>query len=96
MYSVLTGLWVFFDQPDYKKVQTRVKKGETAYIDPRFQEASQEEAKLATIIERCFAFDPDDRPSVFEVVAFLKQALNDVSEGEEATKSSLRVRKTTK
>lgn len=91
MYSVLTGLWVFYDEPDYGKVKVRVKKGEKAYIDPRYKERSVEEAKLADIIEQCHAFKPDDRPNVFEVVAFLRQALKEVTEvDEDPAKPSLR------
>jgi serine/threonine protein kinase len=77
MYSVLTGLWVFYDEHDDDKVKRRIKNGETAYIDPRYKEGLAE-AKIAEIIERCHAFKPDDRPSIFEVVDFLRKALTEV------------------
>jgi serine/threonine protein kinase len=90
IYSVLTGLWVFYDEPDNNRVKARIKRGETAYIDPRYKVSSREEAALAEIVEKCHAFNPDDRPSIFEVVAFLRQALKDVSEVEDSRRSSLR------
>ena len=77
MYSILTGLWVFFDEPHTAGIQRRIKNGETAYIDPRFKERSFQEAKLVEAIEWCHKFNPDDRPTVFELVAFLRQAIND-------------------
>lgn len=84
MYSILTGLWVFYDEPDYGNVKKRVKKGERAYIDPRYKTRSLAEAKLAEIIEKCHAFLPDDRPSIFEVVDFLRDALREVKEEEDS------------
>ena len=52
-------------------------RGEKAFIDPRYFQRSKEESKLAEIIKRCFAYHPKDRPSIFEVVAFLRQAVNE-------------------
>jgi hypothetical protein len=51
--------------------------GHTAYIDPRYRTRSEEEARLAEIIEQCFRFNPDDRPSIFEVVSFLRSAVTE-------------------
>ena len=85
MYSILTGLWVFYDEWDTAKVMERVKKGDKAYIDPRFKGKSLAEAKLAEIIARCHEYNPSDRPSIFEIVAFLREALNEVEKhGEES------------
>ena len=80
MYSLLTGLWVFYDEDDYSEVQKRVKKGEKPYIDPRYTEKSLADAKLVEIIDRCFAFRPEDRPSIFEVVEFLRDAIQEVTD----------------
>jgi len=77
MYSLLTGLWVFYDEPHTSGIQRRIKKGETAYINPQFKERSFQEAKLVEAIEWCHKFNPDDRPTVFELVAFLRQAIED-------------------
>ena len=72
----------FYDE-DYDKVKDRIKKGEKAYIDPRYKERSVAEAKLVEIIDRCHEFKPDDRPSIFEVVEFLRTALNQVDEADQ-------------
>ena len=80
MYSLLTGLWVFFDEKDAHEVQKRVKAGEKPYIDPRFKENSPAEAKLVEIIDRCHSYQPGDRPSIFEIVEFLRDAVKKIRE----------------
>ena len=88
MYSLLTGLWVFYDTDNDEKMQERAKEGEKAYIDPRYKERSLAEGKLAEIIGRCHSFKPEDRPSIFQVIKFLRDAWEEVKamEGEEMTK----------
>lgn len=77
MYSILTGLWVFFDEPHTSKIQERIKNGETAYIDTRFKDRSFEEAKLVEAIEWCHQYHPEDRPSAFLLVSFLREAVEE-------------------
>jgi hypothetical protein len=77
MYSLLTGLWVFFDEPNTSQIQKRIKNGETAYIDPRFKDLSFEEAKLVEAIEWCHQYHPDDRPTAFLLVSFLREAVEE-------------------
>jgi len=81
MYALLTGLMVFHEVEDYGEVQERVGEGEKAYIDPRYKERSLAEAKLIEIIEKCHAYYEQDRPSIFEVVKLLWQAIEEVQEG---------------
>lgn len=60
-------------------------------MDPRYREKSNEEAKLVEIIEKCFTFDPNDRPSIFEVVDFLRKAVDElVGKGTEARQAVLK------
>jgi hypothetical protein len=54
-----------------------VKKGETAFIDPRYKTRSLAEGKLVEIIELCYAYEPEERPSIFEVADFLRKALKE-------------------
>lgn len=84
MYSLLTGLWVFYDEEKDSEMQKRVKEGEKAYIDPRFKHRSLGEAKLSEIIDLCHTYNPQDRPSVFEVVEFLREALKEVQDEKSA------------
>ena len=78
MYGLLTGLMVFHEAAHYGEVQHRVGLGEKAYIDPRYKERSLAEAKLIEIIDRCHEYYQEDRPSIFEVVDLLSQALEEV------------------
>jgi len=78
MYGLLTGLMVFHDVQDYGEIQYKIAMGEKAYIDPRFKERSLAEARLVEIIEKCHEYYEEDRPSIFEVVEFLWEAIEDV------------------
>eukprot|EP00536_Pseudo-nitzschia_multiseries_P008452 jgi/Psemu1/198075/e_gw1.214.32.1 len=80
MYSLLTGLWVFYDEENDKKVQKRVMNREKPFIDPRYKKKGLAEAKLAEIIAKCHSYVPEDRPSIFEVVRFLRDALQEVTD----------------
>ena len=78
MYSLLTGLWIFYDESNTEKVKQRVQAGEKPYIDPRYKKRSLAEAKLAEIIDKCHSYYPEDRPSIFDIVKFLRDALDEV------------------
>lgn len=73
MYVLLTGHW-------YTKGEryAKARKGGPLFIDPRYKKRSSEEAKLAAILEMCQEYNADDRPSIFEVIRLLKEALADV------------------
>lgn len=86
MYSLLTGLWIFYDEDDSEKVKKRVKAGQKPYIDPRYKERSLAEAKLADIIDKCHSYYPEDRPSVFEIVKILRDALKEIRGSEHQKK----------
>jgi serine/threonine protein kinase len=78
MYSVLTGLWVFYDSKTEHQTVERVIGGEKPWIDPRYKDGDIAEAKLAEIIPRCLEYYPQRRPSVFDVVGWLRAAVEDV------------------
>ena len=78
MYSLLTGLWVFNDEPDFGEVQYLVRQGKKPYIDPRYKERSLAESKLVEIIGKCHEYYEEERPSIFEVVEFLRESLEEV------------------
>jgi hypothetical protein len=71
-------LWVFYDEDNDEKMQQRLMNGEKAYIDPRYKERSLAESKLVYIIDLCHEFEPEKRPSIFEVVEFLREAMEEV------------------
>jgi hypothetical protein len=68
--------------------QVRILNNETAYIDPRWKNHSLAEGKLAEIIPLCWATDPSKRPSIFELVALLRDALKEVKEAQKVDESS--------
>ena len=72
-YALLTGLYPFYDG-DSNRVKKLVKKGETAFIDPRYKERSFAEKSLAELIPRCWKYNPDDRITIFELVDELRSA----------------------
>lgn len=78
MYGLLTGLLVFYDVKDTKAIQKRIIKGDKAFIDPRYRTKSFAESKLVDIIERCWEYDPDKRPDIFEVVIHLRDTLDHI------------------
>jgi len=88
MYGLLTGLMVFYEIESYGEIQDLVGDGEKAYIDPRYKERSLAEAKLVEIINQCHEYYPEDRPSIFEVVDMLWQALEEVNEAMDKDKNN--------
>lgn len=77
MYSVLTGVYPFYDTLETKEVQKKVKAGEVPYIDERWRTRSYAEGKLVELIERCYAFKPDERIDIFDTVRFLRDAVEE-------------------
>lgn len=43
---------------------------------------------LAELIQKCFAYDPDERPTIFEVVAYLRNAVSE-SLGADETRTDI-------
>ena len=77
MYSVLTGLNPFYKTDDSGDVRKKVKTGETAYIDPRYQNRSLAEAKIAEAIKWCWMYDPEDRKDPYTILQLLREAEED-------------------
>ncbi|KAL3917376.1 MAG: hypothetical protein SGILL_004743 [Bacillariaceae sp.] len=75
MYSIFTGLWVFYDSKDTKETQKRVKEGEKPYLDPRYKIKDPIQAQLIDIIDSCLTYNPSKRPSIFEVITALRETL---------------------
>jgi serine/threonine protein kinase len=78
MYVLLTGLNPFYNVETTKEVISLIFQQQKAYIDPRWKERSPAEAKLAEIIPKCFEYEPKNRISIFEVVDYLKHAVNEL------------------
>ena len=75
-YALLTGMFVFYDECQSKDVRARVKRGETPYVDPRWRTRSSGENALVEIMEQCWARNPQDRPSIGDLVLQLREAVS--------------------
>lgn len=75
-------------------VQAKVKDKQTAFIDPRYKDRSFGEAKLAEIIPLCWAFDPDKRIDIFQLVELLRAAvkLNNELDAQKAQRTPVKFR----
>jgi hypothetical protein len=74
MYALLTGLTPYYNVLTEKEVQVKINNGEKPFIDPRYRSRSFAEGKLVEIMELCLAFEPDDRPEMFEIARRLREA----------------------
>ncbi|KAL7544377.1 hypothetical protein ACHAWF_007762, partial [Thalassiosira exigua] len=77
IFTMLTGLWNFYDQDDDGVTQKDLIGGKRAYIDPRYRERSFAEGKLVELMELCWKPDPDERISMFGAVEFLREAVRE-------------------
>ena len=62
---------------DYGDENDTVVDKATAYIDDRYRTRSFAEGKLVEIMERCWVYDPVKRADIFEVVRFLRDAVEE-------------------
>ncbi|CAJ1930981.1 unnamed protein product [Cylindrotheca closterium] len=58
-------------------------------IDPRFWARSKEEGRLAEIIKQCFEYNPDLRPSVFDIVEQLREVVTESLGDENVTRAQV-------
>eukprot|EP00986_Skeletonema_menzelii_P011420 scaffold5874_cov131-Skeletonema_menzelii.AAC.5 len=77
IYTLVTGLWNFYDTEDDEVAQDKLIDGDLAFVDPRWKDRSYEEGKLVELLPKCWAYDPDERISIFDAVKFLRQAIED-------------------
>jgi len=75
-YSLLTGLWVYYEDRDDGVVQEKVKSDIPPFIDKRYKyNRTFAERSLVEAIELCLKHDPDERVSIFQLVEFLRNAV---------------------
>lgn len=68
IFALLTGRRVWLGRRDQKKEMRKYSVATKAF----FKKKSFVERKLAEIMIRCWDFDPATRPSIFDVVEFLR------------------------
>ena len=88
LYGLLTGVNPLYDF-DTGPVPKRIIHGETGYIDPRYFKRSKAEKSLAVVIQKCYKYLPEDRPTVFEVVQELDRAVSEVLEAQGISRASV-------
>lgn len=71
MYTLLTGLWPFYDEEyrnvDYDILQDAIIAGKRPFIDARYRNRSYIDGELVPIMEACWAPNRLDRPSMSSV-----------------------------
>jgi serine/threonine protein kinase len=76
IYSLLTGLWPFYNFPedDDKQVQNLlIDQKIRPLVDPRYRTRSFIESKLVAVMDECWEWEPERRTSIFEVVRKLRE-----------------------
>jgi serine/threonine protein kinase len=76
IYSLLTGLWPFYNFPedDEEVVQNLlIDQKIRPLVDPRYRTRSFIESKLVAIMEECWEWEPERRISIFDVVRQLRE-----------------------
>lgn len=66
-----------------------IKEGKKPFVDPRYRIRSLIEKRLVEIMEQCWAKNAKDRPTMFEVVKFLRNVKKEVYDAGELKPSNL-------
>lgn len=74
-YTLLTGVYPFFDTCSLSKIPGMVLDGELPFLDPRWRDQSFAEAKLVEVIKRTWATDANERIDINGVVTMLRDAM---------------------
>ena len=75
VFTLLTGLWPFYEEDEDEIIMNATIAGETPYIDPRYKTRSLIEGRLVKIMDQCLKLEKEDRPTIFHVVKFLRETL---------------------
>jgi hypothetical protein len=76
-YSLLTGLFVYYDECDEANLQRRVAEGERPYIDERWLNHSFAEGRLVEIMQQCWTYEAEDRIDIGTLVQLLRNAVQE-------------------
>jgi Protein kinase domain len=72
IYGLLTGLYPFYDITSHNQIRRLVKQGAKPFVDDRYRARSFIEGELVNLMEECWRFEPKDRPTIFEIVKYLR------------------------
>jgi serine/threonine protein kinase len=73
LYTLLTGLWPFYEDKPYGVVQKKIHAKQRPFIDDRYRQGHFIEQRFIHLMEQCWEHRAEDRPSVFQVLAALRR-----------------------
>jgi hypothetical protein len=73
IFGLLTGLFPFYEYRNRTIVNEMIQKGIFTTIDPRYRTRSFIESRLVIIMEQTWAAQSHDRPTIFEVLEYLRE-----------------------
>jgi serine/threonine protein kinase len=72
-YNLLTGLMPFYHKDSYQDaLSAMVQKKEMPYIDPAFRNGTMIQQALVDVMEECWRYESENRPSVFNILDKLR------------------------
>lgn len=84
MYTLLTGLWPFYEEDRYTPVVKLVKRRKRPFVDARWRRRSYIERKFVEIMLTMWRHEPERRPDIFTVVEFLLDVKKHAADPERA------------
>jgi serine/threonine protein kinase len=74
-YEVLTGLVIFDEAPNLKKLKEHIMANDfSQYLTSFDAEKDNHSESFISFMKRCWVFDPTERPSFHEIIEELKEA----------------------
>jgi serine/threonine protein kinase len=93
MLTILTGQEPVLSSKTMRSKAFRrgIVDGMTGIIDPKYwnETGSKAEHALADVIQKCFAYTPEDRPTIFEVVHELERAVQEMEKEKGETRTHI-------
>jgi serine/threonine protein kinase len=73
IYGLLTGLLPYYGTFNHSTIRQMVREGRKPFIDERCRSRSFIESRLVEVIEPCWEFEAPNRPSIFDIVKYLRE-----------------------
>jgi hypothetical protein len=73
IYGLLTGLRPYYGSSSHSTIREMVREGQKPFIDERYRSRSFIEARLVQVMEPCWEFETPNRPSIFDIVKYLRE-----------------------
>ena len=80
VYSIMTGLWIHSIAPNPDDVKEHLLSRSHPFYDQRWESNSYADATLVQVLKSCWEFDPEDRPSIFDIIDYLEHAISNNAE----------------